>query len=129
MLGPRHTTESKHLRVFNNSRARVLGERVRVADSSITRFVGLLGRTGLSPSEGLLIRPSNGVHTLGMLFTIDVLLIDKAGVILTLYHSLRPFRITRLNWKSAAALEFPSGILKQTGTEPGDQLILEPATL
>jgi len=127
MLGAQDLKGHKRLRVLNSSKASVLGDRVRVADNSLTRFIGLLGRKGLGPSEGLLIQPSNGVHTLGMLFKIDVVLLDKAGIILTLYHSLPPFRVTRLNWKSAAALELPGGTLKRTGTEAGDRLTIEPA--
>ena len=127
MLGAQDLKGHKRLRVLNSSKASVLGDRVRVADNSLTRFIGLLGRKGLGPSEGLLIQPSNGVHTLGMLFKIDVVLLDKAGIILTLYHSLPPFRVTRLNWKSAAALELPGGTLKHTNTETGDRLTIEPA--
>src|SRR5947209_3582248 len=127
MLGAQDLKGHKRLRVLNSSKASVLGDRVRVADNSLTRFIGLLGRKGLGPSEGLLIQPSNGVHTLGMLFKIDVVLLDKAGIILTLYHSLPPFRVTRLNWKSAAALELPCGTLKRTETETGDRLTIEPA--
>lgn len=127
MLGPQDSKGLKQLRVLNSSKSSILGDRIRIADNSITRFVGLLGRKGLEPSEGLLIQPSNGVHTLGMLFKIDVALIDKAGLVLTLYHSLPPFRVTKLNWKSAAALELPGGTLKRTGTETGDRLIIEPA--
>lgn len=117
----------KYLRVLNNSSSCVLGERVRIADTSISRFIGLLGRKQLGDSEGLLIEPSNGVHTLGMLFSIDVALIDNAGVIVALYHSLPPFRVTRLNWKSIAALEFPKGTFERTGTRAGDRLVMEPS--
>lgn len=113
------------MRVTNSSRLCVLGERVRIADNSLTRLVGLLGRRELGYSEGLFIQPSNGVHTLGMLFAIDVALLDKGGTVLALYHSLPPFRITKLNWKAAAALELPKGTLKSTGTQIGDQLTLE----
>lgn len=122
------STSGRYLRVLNSSKSCVLGERVRIADTSISRFVGLLGRKQLGDSEGLLIAPSNGVHTLGMLFNIDVALIDGSGVILALYHSLPPFRVTKINWKSTAALEFPKGTFERTGTLAGDRLIMEPST-
>jgi uncharacterized membrane protein (UPF0127 family) len=58
-----------------------------------------------------------------MLFAIDVLLLDRAGVVLAAYKTLRPFRLTRLNWKAASALELPAGVISSSRTEVGDQLV------
>lgn len=115
------------LRVTNPARGTVLAERVKLADTSITRFIGLLGRRDLPAGEGLLIKPSNGVHTLGMRFSIDVLLLDRAGVVLAAYKNLRPFRVTRLNWKAAMALELPPGTIAGSRTQPEDQLLIASA--
>lgn len=123
----RDSTVSTSLRVTNSNRSSVIAERVRIADTSFTRFIGLLGRRTLPSGEGLLIRPSNGVHTVGMQFSIDVLLLDRTGVVLTAYNSLRPFRVTRLNWKAASALELPAGVIAASQTQVGDQLLFEPA--
>lgn len=99
-----------------------MGDRIRLADTSLSRFIGLLGRSGLAPGEGLLIRPSNGVHTLFMRFSIDVLLLDKESRVIAAYPHLRPFRLTSINWKAASALEVPCGTIAQTQTQKGDQL-------
>lgn len=123
----RDSTVSTSLRVTNSNRSSVIAERVRIADTSFTRFIGLLGRRTLPSGEGLLIRPSNGVHTVGMQFSIDVLLLDRTGVVLTAYNTLRPFRVTRLNWKAASALELPAGVIAASQTQVGDQLLFEPA--
>ena len=122
----RESAVSNQLRVTNPARNSVLAERVTVADTSFTRFIGLLGRRALPSGEGLLIRPSNGVHTVGMQFSIDVLLLDSAGTVLAAYNTLRPFRLTRLNWKAASALELPSGAIAASLTQVGDQLLFQP---
>lgn len=122
----RDSAGNNQLKVTNSTRSSVLAERVKVADTSITRFIGLLGRRTLPPGEGLLIRPSNGVHTVGMQFSIDVLLLDRAGVVLVAYNTLRPFRVTRLNWKASSALELPAGAIATSQTQVGDQLLFEP---
>ena len=122
----RESAGNNQLKVTNSTRSSVLAERVTVADTSITRFIGLLGRRTLPSGEGLLIRPSNGVHTLGMQFSIDVLLLDRSGVVLVAYDTLRPFRVTRLNWKAASALELPAGAIAASQTQVGDQLFFEP---
>jgi uncharacterized protein len=122
-MGPR---AREFLRISNPVRQSVLGDRIGVADTTLTRFVGLMGRGSLAPGHGLLIRPSNGVHTLWMRFSIDVLLLDKQYRVLSAYRSLRPFRITAINWKASSALELPSGTVVATNTQLGDELQLAP---
>ena len=59
------------LRAVNTTRGTTLGDCVSVADTSFSRFWGLLGKRGLDAGRGLWIKPSSGVHTVGMMFTID----------------------------------------------------------
>jgi uncharacterized membrane protein (UPF0127 family) len=122
-MGPRIR---EFLRISNPVRQSVLGDRIGVADTTLTRFVGLMGRGSLAPGHGLLIRPSNGVHTLWMRFSIDVLLLDREYRVLSAYRVLRPFRMTAINWKAASVLELPSGTILATKTQLGDQLQLAP---
>ena len=122
-MGPR---TREFLRISNPVRQSVLGDRIGVADTTLTRFVGLMGRGSLAPGHGLLIRPSNGVHTLWMRSSIDVLLLDKQHRVLSAYRSLRPFRVTAINWKASSALELPSGTIVATNTQLGDELHLAP---
>src|SRR5215469_6922676 len=123
-MGPR-TREL--LRISNPVRQSMLGDRIGVADTTLSRFVGLMGRGSLAPGHGLLIRPSNGVHTLWMRFSIDVLLLDREHRVLSVYGDLRPFRLTTINWKASSALELPAGTIAATNTQVGDQLQLDPA--
>ena len=102
-----------------------MGDRIRVAESGLARIVGLLGERSLSSGDGLLIVPSQGVHTMGMLFPIDVLVLDDQWKALAVYHGLRPFRLTKVHWKSAAVLELPVGVLRTTATQLGDQIEFE----
>lgn len=113
--------------IQNRTRATLLGEKIILADTELSRLIGLLGRRNLAPSEGLLITPSNGVHTIGMRFSIDVLLLDKNGKVIASYKNLRPFRITRLFWKAYSALELPVGTISKTMTSVGDELLVEAA--
>jgi len=62
----------KTIRAVNTTRGTLVGESIRVAETGLTRIVGLLGERELPPGDGLLIVPSQGVHTLGMQFAIDV---------------------------------------------------------
>ena len=63
--------------MLDSTRGSVVGEQVRVADGVWSRFVGLLGSASLAPGAGLLLYPSQGVHTLGMRFAIDVVFLSQ----------------------------------------------------
>lgn len=117
----------KIVRVTNATRGTVLGERVRVADTGLTRIVGLLGERQLPAGDGLLIVPSQGVHTWGMLFPIDVAVLDGAWNVLALRRCMRAFRMTRVFWRAAAVLELPPGMLDSSATAVGDTLSFEHA--
>jgi len=106
----------------NRTQGTVLGERVRVAESTLAGIVGLLGERALQPGDGLLIVPSQGVHTYGMMFAIDVLVLDHDWKVIAIRPKMRPFRLTRLYWKAAAVLELPPGTAEATQTRVGDEL-------
>lgn len=73
----------------------------------------------------MLITPSNGVHTLGMRFAIDVVFLDRQKRVVGIREKLKPYRMTSLNWSSQCVLELPEGTIRQTETRVGDQLVFE----
>lgn len=114
------------MRILDATRGSVLGERIRVADGVWSRFVGLLGSASLAPGDGLLLYPSQGVHTLGMLFSIDVVFLSHDLQVVGLRERLRPFWMTSLNWNATSVLELPVGTIRECRIEVGDQLAMEP---
>jgi uncharacterized membrane protein (UPF0127 family) len=116
---------NKVVRAVNTTRGTVLGECIRVADTGLTRMVGLLGERELLPGDGLLLVPSQGIHTWGMLFPIDVAVLDGQWNVLALRRRMRQFRMTRIFWSAAAVLELPPGVLDSTLTSVGDILTFD----
>lgn len=114
--------QNKIVRAINQTRGTMLGEHIRVADTGLTRIVGLLGERDLASGDGLLIEPSQGVHTWGMLFPIDVVVLDNDWKAIAIRRAMRPFRMTRVFFKAAAVLELPSGIVDATSTAVGDAI-------
>ena len=110
----------KTVRAVNSTRGTVVGESIRIADSPLTGIVGLLGERDLPPGDGLLIIPCQGVHTLGMLFPIDIVVFDDDWKVIEVRRDLRPFRITPVFWRAAAVLELPSRAVDSTHTRVGD---------
>ena len=106
----------------NVTRATTVGTRITIADTSLTRLIGLAGRRRLHAGCGLLIRPSSGIHTFGMLFRIDVVALDKNLQILKLWHRLAPLRMTSINLATDSMLELPAGQIRNCQIKVGDQL-------
>jgi len=83
---------------------------------------GLLGRKGLDVGEGLWIKPSSGVHTFFMLFSIDVIGLDRELNVIKLWHCLPPFRVTSVSMKLKSVIELPCGAIKAADVRIGDRL-------
>jgi len=86
---------------------------------------GLLGRRGLDSGEGLWIKPSSGVHTIFMRFTIDVIGLDKEMKVVKLWSDLVPYRLTSVSTKVRSVIELPAGQIASSGVRVGDRLIVQ----
>src|ERR1700677_3091881 len=102
------------------TRATTVGTRITIADTSLTRLVGLVGRGRLDSGCGLLIRPSSGIHTFGMLFPIDVVALSRSLQVVKLWRRLAPFRVTSISLKTHSMLELPAGQIRACRMEIGD---------
>ena len=111
--------------VYNKTKETFLAFRVRVADSFFSRLVGLLGRRSLKLDSGVWIVPANAIHTIGMLFTFDLVLVDQNFKVVGLRELIRPFRITWPNLRAESVLELPAHTIFKSRTEVGDQLVIE----
>jgi len=105
-----------------------VGDAVELADTSRKRLFGLLGRRGLDAGGGLWIKPSSGVHTFFMAFTIDVVGLDGDLRVIKLWRCLAPWRVTSVSFKLRSVVELPCGTIAQSGMEVGDQLQISPSS-
>lgn len=87
---------------------RPLARAARLAGDSASRRQGLLGRDALDEDDALVIAPTQGIHTFGMRFPIDVVFVDRAGTVLSVSSAVRPSRV-RLCWRAFAAIELGPG--------------------
>lgn len=117
--------KQRHVFVYNKTRETFLAFRVKVADSLLGRLVGLLGRRSLQPDSGVWIVPANAIHTIGMLFSFDLVLIDKDFKVVGLHELVRPFRITWPQRHAESVLELPAHTIFRSRTQIGDQLLIE----
>ena len=110
--------------VYNTTRETFVATEAKLADGYFSRLVGLLGKTRrwARPGRGLWIVPSHGVHTIGMLFAIDLVFLDREGRVVHTEEYVRPFRISRVTLKAQSVLELPPYTVFRSGTQVGDRL-------
>ena len=82
------------LKVRNRTRDIVIADCADIADTSANRRTGQLKHTSLGPGEGLWIAPCEAVHTVGMKFAIDVIILNKKKKILEVRRSMPKWRIS-----------------------------------
>ena len=111
--------------VYNKTKETFLAFRVNIADSITGRLIGLLGRTSLKPDSGVWIVPANAIHTIGMLFSFDLVMIDKDFKVVGVKEMVKPFRIVLPNLRAESVIELPSHTIFRSGTEVGDELTID----
>jgi uncharacterized protein len=114
------------VRVVNESRQCVLGARIGVPNTLLSRLRGFIRRRPPEAGEGLFLAPCKGVHTFWMSFPLDVLLIDESGTVVAAHTDLPPGRRTPLYRSAHYALELPMGSIVATETTVGDRLSWKP---
>ncbi|MFZ3329569.1 MAG: DUF192 domain-containing protein [Candidatus Acidiferrales bacterium] len=117
-------TQNGHVYIYNKTRETFVATEATVADSYLRRLVGLLGKTKrwAQLGRGLWIVPSRGVHTIGMLFPIDLIFLSREKEVVHVEEHVRPFRISAVSLRAMSVLELPAHTIYRTGTQVGDRL-------
>ena len=118
------TQNSNRYFIYNKTRETFVATEAKLADGYFSRLVGLLGKTRCwaRPGHGLWILPSHGVHTIGMMFAIDLVFLDRDCRVVHVQEYVRPFRISRVAFKAQSVLELPPYTVFRSGTQVGDRL-------
>ena len=95
---------------------------IRVAATRRARYRGLLGEDSIDGA--LLLLKTNGVHTIGMRFPIDVAYLSRTLKVIDITH-LAPNRWSRNRLTARHTLETAEGRLTEWGIERGSQLTVE----
>jgi hypothetical protein len=78
----------------------------------------------LRSDEAIWIVPSVGIHTIGLMFTIDAVYLDDQNRVIHLIENLGPLRIAGIRRQCASVLELPPRSIYGSGTQVGDQLMI-----
>ncbi len=97
-----------------NSGTRIVSK-LKIADTFLSRAIGLLLTKELKEEEGLLLIPCKSIHTWFMRYSIDIVFLGMNSDVIAVYEKMRPFRATKYHKNARSALELPSGILARKG--------------
>jgi uncharacterized membrane protein (UPF0127 family) len=103
--------------LWNRRTGEAIATRLLPAFDSASRREGLLGRARLAEGEALVLAPCSAVHTAFMQFPLDLLFLDRQGLVLKVALAVPPWRI-RLVWRGFAVVELAAGAL--AGCRTGD---------
>ena len=118
------TDATRFVRVENVTRVTTVGERVRVASSSVDRSVGLLKTPEVKRGEGLWIERSPSIHMFFMPYAIDAVFVSRAGRVTKVVANLKPWRVVWWARGARDCLELRAGAAAESATQPGDDLRL-----
>jgi uncharacterized protein len=105
-----------------NDEGTVVCEHCLLAETMFARLRGLLGRSGLSSGEGMLLRPAASIHTAFMRFPIDAVFLDREHVVVGIERDLRPWRAAARK-RAHSVLELAAGECDRRGLREGDALV------
>ena len=100
---------------------RVVAESVIVADSTMRRLRGLLGKGDLPSGQGILLRPAWSIHTAFMRFPIDVVFLDADKVVVKIVPRLAPFKTASCRG-AREVIELRAGECDRRGLSLGDRV-------
>ena len=116
MTNPR--TSVCHLHTVTGTHALTL----RIARTFLARFRGLMLSAPLGPAEGMLITRCTSVHSAFMRYPIDVVYLDRNGVVVRCVPRLKPWRASLGAFGAAHVLELAAGAIAAYGIAPGARL-------
>jgi uncharacterized protein len=114
-----------------NDDGNVVCEHCLLAETALARLRGLLGRSGLSSGEGMLLRPASSIHTAFMRFAIDAVFLgrpeaDGTRPVVSVHERLPAWRgLVPLVRGAKGVLELPVGTIESSGTAVGDRIALD----
>lgn len=96
--------------------------KLRVANTFLSRFLGLMLRGPLARDEGLLITHCHSVHTAWLRYPIDLVYLNREGMVLRCVPHLKPWRTSFGPRGTAHTLELPAGNIEHFDLRRGNRI-------
>ena len=111
--------------IHNTTKNTVIASKGAIANTFLSRMIGLLNRKLLSSGEALVITHCQSIHMFFMRFAIDAIFVDKNGYVVGLVQRIKPFQLSRIFFRASYVIETPEGGIVQTETSIGDKILIK----
>lgn len=101
---------------------KVLVPKLNMATNFFTRFMGLMGKSGIPSDEALFFPKCNSIHTFFMRFPIDVVFVSESGEVVEVLESLGAWRMLLPRRRVKHTIELKAMRSRELGIKPGQQL-------
>lgn len=108
--------------IKNITKDQIILDEVDFAQNFYTRLKGLLGKKDIKSRCGLIIKPCNSIHTIGMKFTIDVAFISNDNRVIHIINQMSPGKISPIIKNSSYCIETKGGQLDDLTLSIGDEI-------
>ena len=109
------------MHIENTTRKKIIAKNATPATKWKDKTIGLIGT---KTPHALILHTHFGIHTLGMKYPIDVLVLNKQQKVVAIKENLTPNSVFLWNPLYSTVIELPSGVIKSSETHKGDQLLL-----
>ena len=109
------------MKITNITKDKIIANNAVAPKGLIAQSIGLIGA---KKPYALVLNTSLGVHTFGVRFPVDILVLDKDDKVVSIKENLAPFRIFVWNPRFSKVIELAAGTIKKTKTSVGDKLSL-----
>ena len=109
---------------FNRTREAFLSFKLGVADTHLSRLRGLLGMRSFKHYDGLWVVPSQGVHSIGVVFPVDLIYLDEHDCVVHLEEHFKPFRLGPYKAACYSVLQLRVRTIYNSDTQLGDKLLI-----
>ena len=109
------------MKIFNTTTKKLISQEAKEAENIIEKSVGLIGA---NEPKTIVIRTRFGIHTFGVKFPIDCLVLDQNKSVVSKKENLKPASFYFWNPIHNFIIELPAGSIGESKTQIGDQIKL-----
>ena len=107
------------LKVTNRSKTTVIAANAKEAKNLFAKSIGLIGKR---KAYAIILETRFGIHTFGLNFPIDCLVLNRKKEIVDRKENISPWGLYFWNPKYNFVIELPAGTIKKSKTEIGDEI-------
>lgn len=84
---------------------------IEIANNFYLKFKGLMGKKSIK--KGLYFPKCNSIHMFFMKESIDVLYLNRKGIIISMDKNLKPWTIGKIRFSGESLVELPQGTIEK----------------